>query len=182
MAAFPGSARVIPAMVCYVGVGAAALLSGCDEKADSSVAKVQLGGKTFLLEIAADEAKRHLGLGKRESIEEDGGMLFVFPSSENGVKSFVMRDCVIDIDIIYLDGAGRILAMHNMKKEDPRGPDEAPDAKGFNTKYDERLKKYSSKYPTQFVIEIKGGLLQSLNLKEGDIVKQKWDELKRVAQ
>ena len=158
------------------------MLSGCDEKTDSSVAKVQLGGKTFLLEIASDADKRYLGMGKRESVEEDGGMLFVFPSSENGVKSFVMRDCVIDIDIIYLDGAGRILAMHNMKKEDPRGADEAADANGLNPKYDARLKKYSSKYPSQFVIELKGGMLQSLNLKEGDIVKQKWDELKRVAQ
>ncbi len=182
MAPFPGSARVIPAMVCFVGVGTAVLLSGCDEKTDSNVAKVKLGDKTFLLEIASDPDKRFLGLGKRESLEEDGGMLFVFPSSENGVKSFVMRDCVIDIDIIYLDGAGRIVAMHNMKKEEPRGADEAAGPDGTNPKYDDRLKKYSSRYPSQFVIEIKGGLLQSLNLKEGDIVKQKWDELKRLAQ
>src|SRR5688572_16150643 len=100
MAPFPGSARVIPAMVCFVGVGAAALLAGCDEKTDASVAKVELGGKKFLLEIVSDPDKRFLGMGKRESVEEDGGMLFVFPSSENGVKSFVMRDCLIDIDII----------------------------------------------------------------------------------
>jgi uncharacterized membrane protein (UPF0127 family) len=182
MAPFTGSARLIPAMVTVLGAGATFFLPGCDDKTDSSVAKVSLGGKTFLLEVAADPDKRFLGLGKRDKIEEDGGMLFVFPNSEVGVQNFVMRDCPVDIDIIFLDGAGRILSMHAMKAEAPRAADEQPDANGLNKKYDDRLKKYSSRYPSQFVIELKGGMLQSLNLKEGELVKQKWEELKQRAQ
>lgn len=183
MAGFADWARfqVIPAMVCVAAGGAALMCAGCDEKVDANVAKIKLNGKTFLLEIAADADKRFLGLGKRDSIEPDGGMLFVFPAQHVQVQNFVMRDCKFPIDIIFLDSAGRVLAMHTMKVEPERGPDEQPDALGFNDKYDNRLPKYSSRYPSQFVIELKGGTLQSLNLKEGDLVKYDWEALKKIA-
>lgn len=181
MAPFAGSARFVMVMGA-AGAGAMALLGGCNEKLDQNVAKVELGGKQFFLEIVADDDKRYLGMGKREAdLEEDGGMLFVFPNNQVSVKSFVMRDCKFDLDIIFLDSAGRILAMHNMKAEPPRQADEMPEAPGGDEKYNDRLKKYPSRFATQFVIEIKGGMLQSLNLKEGELVKQNWEELKKMA-
>lgn len=167
--------------VCVVPMAACLMLAGCDEKTDAGIAKIPLGDKNFFLEIVADDALRFKGLSGRQTIAEDGGMIFVFPNSKVQVQSFVMRDCAIPIDIIYLDSAGRILAMHNMQPEPPRGADEVADADGFNEKYDARLKRYSSRFPAQFVIEIQGGMIQKLNLKEGDRVKHDWDGLKRLA-
>jgi len=61
---------------------------------------VMVGGRTLQLEVADDELGRERGLGGRAAIAEDGGMMFVFPRPEWQV--FVMRDCPISIDVIFL--------------------------------------------------------------------------------
>jgi uncharacterized membrane protein (UPF0127 family) len=181
MAPFPRPQQLIPAFVLALPLGGTLLLSGCDEKVDAGVAKVRVGGKDFFLEVVDTDEKRYLGLGKREQdLEENGGMLFVFTAPQ--VQGFVMRDCKFDIDIIFLDAAGRVLKTHAMKAESPRGADEREDVPVEDDKYNARLPKYSSKFPAQFVIEIKGGSLAKLNVKEGELIKQNWEALKRAAQ
>jgi uncharacterized membrane protein (UPF0127 family) len=182
MAPFACPSRLIPSIVCALPLAAAVFLAGCDEKTDPGIAKVNLGGKNYFLEIVADDEKRYLGMGKREQdLDEDGGMIFVFPNSQVQVQSFLMRDCKFDLDIIYLDRAGRVLKTYTMKAEPPRAADERAEVPEEDAKYHQRLPKYSSKYPSQFVIEIKAGSLGSLNLKEGDLIKHDWEALKRLA-
>ncbi len=130
----------------------------------SNIAIVRLGPKAFKLELALDAQTRFRGLSDRASIAPDGGMLFAFPSHQVAVQGFVMRDCAIPIDIIFLDPTARIIAMHKMVPEAPRKPGETD-----NT-YNDRLKRYSSKYASQFVIELAGNTLDSLGLKEGQVV------------
>lgn len=73
-----------------------------------------------------------------------------------------MRDCPIDIDIIFLDPSGRITAMHHMPAEPPRDPETEPETGVPSTdKYEQRLKRYPSRYPAQFVIELAGGCWRS---------------------
>jgi uncharacterized membrane protein (UPF0127 family) len=136
-------------------------LSGCDEPpADSNVVDVTVGGKVFHLELALDDQSRFKGLSGRTEIKADGGMLFVFPRSMK--REFVMRDCPVAIDIIFLDGSGRIVAMHNMQPETARTKEEETlNTTGVNDTYEKRLKKYSSKYACQFVIELKGGTINA---------------------
>ncbi len=156
---------------------------------------VTMAGKKFTLEVAGDDAVRMKGLGGRTSIAEDGGMIFTFTRSQRGsVMTFVMRDCPIDIDILYLDGAGRVLTTYTMKAEPPRAEDEgvAGDS-DLNTvtdtkrregdvKYESRLKKiYTSRFPCTFVIEVKPGTIAKLGVKEGDKVELDADGLKQVA-
>jgi uncharacterized protein len=166
---------IILAILGLLAIPAFTALRGCDEKADANIQHIKLGGKSFFLEIAADEPTRMKGLGGRTKIEPDGGMLFVMPKPVD--TSFVMRDCPSDIDIIFVDPNGRITAMHEMKKEDPRGPDEgtvgvidaSPGSPG--AKYEARLKKYPSRFPAQFAIEIAPGSLAGPlkgKFKEGD--------------
>ena len=182
MAPISRPTRLIPLLLSAVPLGAVLFAAGCDEKPDDNTAKMDVGGKTYFLEIVADPDKRYLGLGKRDTdLQDDGGMLFVFPDSEVAVQQFVMRDCKFDIDIIFLDKAGRVLKTHAMKKEDPRGPNERESVPEEDAVYHNRLKKYSSKFPSQFVIEIKGGSLKSLKVKEGDLIKYDWDALKKRA-
>lgn len=130
--------------------------------------KVSLDGTTFKLELAIDEQKRFKGLSDRTEIPADGGMLFVFPRPDR--LYFVMRDCSIPIDIVFLDGSGRITAFHKMAAEAPRGPSEGKPG-DISQVYENRLKRYSSKYDAQYVIELKGDTIDGLKLKEGQQIK-----------
>ena len=60
-----------------------------------------IGGKVFSLEIASNEASRELGLGKRDSLAEDGGMIFVFNKLDK--YGFWMKDTKFPLDIIWLN-------------------------------------------------------------------------------
>ncbi|MDF1808073.1 MAG: DUF192 domain-containing protein [Phycisphaerales bacterium] len=124
---------------------------------------VEIGSRTFQLEIVADDETRNLGLGGRKHLDEDKGMIFTFPDSQ--VRRFVMRDCYFDIDIIYLDSAGRIIAMHHMPVEEQQAESESLYA------YELRLPKYSSRFSAQYAIELVGGMLEQLNLEEGQLIK-----------
>jgi uncharacterized membrane protein (UPF0127 family) len=154
------------------------------------IENVTIGGKSFRLELAnADETRFH-GLSGRTTIPEDGGMLFVFTARMVGRHGFLMRDCPVPIDIIYLDPSGRIVGMHKMVPEPPRSEAEKvltvtpgyPAWTASNQAYESRLKKYMSTYPAQFVIELKGNTLDSLKLKDGDKVILDLDRLKKAAQ
>lgn len=177
-----GGVKVVArALVLLGAIGAIfvlAFMKSCDETHTGKVQTVKLGGKAFHLEVADTDEVRTKGLGQRDHIEADGGMLFVFTSPKT--SAFVMRDCPVDIDIIYLDQYGKISAMHQMKAEPPRGEGEGKIGE-INEKYESRLKKYDSRFPTQFVIEIKGGTLPSLNLKDGDKIDLPLEALKKRA-
>jgi uncharacterized protein len=175
---------LIRASLLMVAIGAlfaVAFARGCDETSTGNVQRVKINGKNFFLEVADTDAVRMKGLGQRTHIDDNGGMLFVFPSPKD--TSFVMRDCPIPIDIIYLDQYGKVLAFYEMKPLDPRGPDEGQPGE-VNEKYETRLSKngYPSRFPTQLVIELKGGTIPSLNLKEGDKIDLPVAALKARAQ
>lgn len=164
-------------------------------------AKVRIAGKEFKLELVMTAEKRHQGLSGRTDIPADGGMLFVFTDAQVDVHNFVMRDCPVPIDIIYLDKAARVTASHKMKIEPPRteaekkldpptdrqgkAHPEAPRWMWSNDAYEDRLKKYTSKFDSQFVIELKGDTLDTLKIKEGDkveLVGSTWEALKKRAE
>ncbi len=141
---------------------------------------VTIAGKEFKLEAALNDATRFKGLSDRKEIPADGGMLFVFTRARR--LDFVMRDCPIPIDIIFLDGSGRVTAFHKMMAEEPRRADEPKNEQDPTLdKYESRLKRYGSKYDAQFVIELKGDTLDSLKLKEGDQIKLDTSGLKKRA-
>lgn len=153
------------------------------------IENVTISGKTFKLELANTDETRFHGLSGRTTIPADGGMLFVFPA--RGVKrhGFLMRDCPVAIDIIYLDPSGRIVGMHKMVPEPARTDDEkvltlssgAPAWSASNAAYEARLKQYKSSWPSQFVIELAGNTLDSLNLKDGQKIELDMDRLKKLA-
>jgi len=163
-------------MLLTLVVAISAALSACSspKPAPDGFQIVTLDGADYTLELVADDATRTIGLGGRESIPEHGGMLFSFPNART--RQFVMRDCLIDIDIIFLDASGRIVATHAMTTEDPKKDSES------SSEYERRLKKYSSRYPAQFAIEIRGGVLETMSYKPGDKIELDLDYLKAVTQ
>lgn len=183
--------RVFSHMAWLAVMAAAALaMKGCGEPThDAGLARVTLGGKTFNLELALDNEHRFRGLSNRTDIPADGGMLFVFPDSQVRVQQFVMRDCPNPIDIVYLDRSSRVTATYTMEPEPPRTEAEKelstspgqPDWTKINEAYERRLKGYSSRYPAQFVIELRGGTLRDLKVKNGDKVEIDAADLKSRA-
>lgn len=184
------SKLMLLALIAILSLSCASI-AGCDEKEDQGpkTADVKLDGQSFTLDLALEDESRFKGLSGRTDIPDNGGMLFVFKDSGVRQHSFVMRDCPVDIDIIYLDKSGRIVAMHAMKAETPRADDEkvlsggpgVPEWAKTNDKYESRLKKYPSKFPAQFVIELKGGTLAKLKLKNGDKIDLDTKGLKKRA-
>jgi uncharacterized protein len=132
------------------------------------VLSVTIKGEAFELELALDDETRLQGLSDRPSIADNGGMLFGFSDEQN--RAFVMRRCLVPIDIAFLNADGEVIWMHAMQVEDE------PDVP------DNRLKPYISHYPAQFAIELKEGTIRRLGLSQGDRIDLPLDELKRRVQ
>jgi uncharacterized protein len=132
---------------------------GCNTQPQTST-KVSIGKETFQLELALDMQSRTAGLMHRTEIPSDGGMLFVFPDAI--ARSFWMKNCLLPIDLLFLDSRGTITALHEM----PIEPDKSPEENDLE--YERRLKHYWSGAPARFAIELKSGSIQRLQLKIND--------------
>ncbi len=147
------------------------LSAGCREKSIApgsaplpSTIDLTIKDHTFHLELATDPDSRHRGLSDRPSIPADRGMLFVFPRPDE--RDFVMRQCLVPIDIIFIGPGGRIVAIHEMQVE----PYDTPEA---------ALRRYRSGWPAQFAIELPGGTLEHLDLQAGQSLDLPWADLKQ---
>ncbi len=156
-------------LVCLGGLATGSIsgcVPGCAPTAEllEKTVQVQLDGRWFTLELALDGAARYQGLSDRDSIASDGGMLFVFENAAE--RTFVMRRCLVSLDILFLGPGGEIVSMAHM----PREPYDRLDA---------QLTAYRSGWPAQFVIELAGGTLKQLSLKPGQKVKLPLTRLKK---
>ncbi len=115
--------------------------------------EVSIGEERFTMELALTAEARFQGLSDRTSVAADGGMLFAFPDAR--VMSFVMRRCVVPIDVVFVGPNARVLSVHAMRVE----PD--PDAA------DHLLMQYPSVYPAQFALEFAGGTAERLKIMPG---------------
>ncbi len=153
---------------------AAASLSGCQRgQSTPGTEQVVIAGEEYQLEVAQDEATRAKGLMGRTEIASDGGMLFIFPTSE--LRSFWMGNCLVDIDIMFLDRYGRVTAIHTMKTEKPRKEDES------EVDYSDRMPLYPSVYATQFAIELRAGSIERLGVDVDDKIELDLARLKAMA-
>ncbi len=101
------------------------------------------------IEIADTEYDRQLGLMKRKSMEENEGMLFIFPGES--LKSFWMRNTFIPLDMIFVNANKEIVTIHK------------------NTKVLSD-QSYPSSAPAEYVIEVNAGYTDKYKIKEGDKV------------
>ena len=145
-------------LIAPAAIVATALAAGCVGAAlqDGGTYEATLAGKPFKLKISSSAATRERGLGGVTDIPADGGMIFVFAAP--GLQNFWMYDCVTDMDIVYLDGLGYVTAIYEMTKEPLRRPDESVQ------EYGARLKRYPSRMPAQYVIELRAGRAKELGL------------------
>lgn len=111
---------------------------------------VELGGRTFSVEIADTTDKQALGLMFRDSMPDDQGMLFIFPNE--APRSFWMKNTRIPLDIMYFD---KDLKMVSVSADTP--PCKV-----------RRCPSYPSKGPAMYVLELNAGMAGKLGVGEGD--------------
>ena len=118
---------------------------------------VELGGKTFAVEIADTSEKQALGLMFRDSMEADKGMLFIFP--KEAPRSFWMKNTRIPLDIMYFD---KELKMVSISADTP--PCKIT-----------RCPSYPSKAAAMYVLELNAGVAKKLGVGVGDKLTLKLD-------
>jgi uncharacterized membrane protein (UPF0127 family) len=122
-------------------------LGGCASHASPWV---ELNGRRFAVEIAADDESRARGLMFRDSMPADHGMLFVFERPEP--QAFWMRNTRIPLDILYFDAQRRLVSV----------------AAGVPPCTTQQCPSYPSAAPAQFTLELNAGLARELGAKRGD--------------
>lgn len=149
------------------------LIQGCESTPAIQSVTIDIAGETYQLELALNRYDRERGLMDRNSITDHGGMLFVFPDSKE--RSFWMKDCFIDIDLMFLDSRGTVMSVHRMLFETPRGDNESPWI------YEARLEHYWSNGPSRFAIELSAGSIERLKIDVNDNIVLDLRLLKRIA-
>ncbi len=81
--------------------------------------EVRVEGVSLLVELAAKEEERRIGLSGRREVPAGTGMLFVFPKPSP--TSFWMKDTYVALTVAYLDEEGRITQMEDMVPESLEG-------------------------------------------------------------
>ncbi len=70
------------------------------------VVETDEGERSFTIEIADDQSERSAGLMFRETMDDDHGMLFVFP--ETKFVGFWMKNTPMPLDLIFVGPDGRV--------------------------------------------------------------------------
>jgi hypothetical protein len=130
---------------------------GCTSSPSADFYSVEIGGEMFSLELNLDKTTRTNGMMHRTSFTPHGGMLFVFPDAS--IRSFWMKNCFVDIDLIFLDSRGTITTLYQMPLEPPQGQEES------DWEYESRLNHYYSNGPIRFAIELESGSIDRLRLR-----------------
>jgi len=137
--------------VCVLLLGFAMLQSvtACGAEPRVKIATQQGRTIAFDVEIADSPAKRELGLQYRRDLASDRGMIFLFPSQSE--QTFWMKNTPIPLDIIFIDRELKIVGIVEQSVPfslDPR----------------------SVGRPSQYVLEINGGLAKRNGIRPGDSV------------
>ena len=112
---------------------------------------IKTNGSTvrFQVEVADHADQRERGMMYRSRLARDQGMWFVFPSEE--YRSFWMKNCLIALDMIFVNDRMRIVNIQHMAE--PGSTQSQP-----------------SKGPARYVLEIRGGEARSKGISAGDQV------------
>jgi uncharacterized membrane protein (UPF0127 family) len=113
------------------------------------VAETAAGERSFTIEIADDTSERSAGLMFRESMDDDHGMLFVFPETRD--LAFWMKNTPMPLDLIFIgeDGGVRAVLPGEPFSEAEISPGE----------------------PARFVLELKRGTAEKAGIKDGDTIR-----------
>ncbi len=125
---------------------AAGVWVGCEGESQARHGEVTINGRTWRVEIAMTQADRYRGLSGRRTLADDEGMLFIFPSER--MRGFCMRDCLIPLDIAFIDEDLCVVRTDTMIVEEGLAGSET----------------YRSQAPAQYVLEVAAGQLAGVRV------------------
>lgn len=143
---------MIKPTISLIGLLIAMLAAVTACQAEPKVMITTKEGRTvsFAVEIADTPSKREMGLQYRRDLAADRGMIFLFPAESQ--QSFWMKNTPLPLDMIFINGDRKIVGIVEQTVPfslDPR----------------------SVSAPSQFVLEINGGLSKRHGIKAGDAVR-----------
>ncbi len=119
------------------------------ERFDLESVAILVNGKTIVVELARDTDEQSRGLMFRRSLGENEGMLFVYDSPR--MLSFWMKNTRLPLSIAFIDKAGRIVQIEEMKPYDT-------------------ITRHRSSVPVQYALEMNRGWFKKKGIKIGDTV------------
>ncbi len=118
--------------------------------------QLQINENILKVEVADTQEKRSKGLGSREKLASDEGMLFVFERLDK--YPFWMKGLSFPLDFVWISNFEVVDILQNV----------APPAVGVP---DKSLTIYQPKVAVDKVLEINAGVIQRLNIKVGDTIR-----------
>ena len=110
------------------------------------------GPEHFAVELATTPAQRELGLMYRQALPADAGMLFIYPDEES--VAFWMKNTLIPLDMLFIGADGHIRRIAERAVPLSETPIPSVD-------------------PVMAVLEVNGGTVERLGIKQGDLVHNK---------
>lgn len=122
------------------------------EELDSQTLSIvtETGKVEFNVVIADDSNSRSRGLMDVSSLDNNQGMLFVFP--DNDYRTFWMKDTLIPLDMIFINQDKTIVNIES------------------NTIPMRQDIHYSSKYPSMYVLEVNAGVANANSINIGSTI------------
>lgn len=114
----------------------------------SDITEIYVGGKVVYVELAVSLEERSQGLQFRKSLEEDHGMLFVFPTKS--YHAFWMKDTFIPLSLAFINENGLITQIEEMESGS--------------------LERHTSRDEITYALEMNSGWFKRNNVHVGDRV------------
>ena len=111
---------------------------------------VKINNELFFLKVASTSTELNNGLMFIKDLDDNTGMLFVFPNETRNL-SFWMKNTYIPLDLIFINSCGVIVYTYS-------------NAQPFS------LNGISCPYLAKYVIETKAGTVDRYNIESGDKV------------
>lgn len=136
-------------LVIFMAAAPAVMTPAHAAKFDRVTIQTAKGERAFQVEVVREERDRNRGLMFRQSLPENGGMLFDYDPPQE--IAFWMKNTYIALDIIFIDASGRIIRI--AENTSPLS-----------------LERIPSGGVARAVLEINGGMSATLGIKPGDRV------------
>jgi uncharacterized membrane protein (UPF0127 family) len=110
------------------------------------------GARDIDVEVASTPAQSERGLGYRDSLAPDAGM--IFDLHETRVPTFWMKGMRFALDMVWIGEDKRVAGVTTNVQPQPGAPDE-------------QLRRYSAPLPVRYVLELNAGAAARLGMIDG---------------
>jgi uncharacterized membrane protein (UPF0127 family) len=118
---------------------------------------ITIGDAEFAAEIADMPELRSKGLGERDSLAEQTGMLFIFPGGQ--ASSFWMKGMRFPLDFVWI---GADCTVVDLTEDVQHSPPDTPSSE---------LEMFESSSPAAYTFEINAGEISRFGVEKGDEVR-----------